>query len=231
MLLAVVVATGCGRADERPADSAADRSVVRSVDRGPRIEVNLAGLRGEITPGSMQKWADDVSAGDVPTVTAKCWTIAPEYIAERYFADRGILASIFTQVPVSGQAGVAWGRYGGAYGHVPWEEAKSGYPCPRVTLHAGQPQYSDAYVAHIARRFIRRAQGHPINPADTDAAYPLVCAFGRGSITGVGRGNPDDVAVTREALPHGDTRWTVRAGLLTMQMAVKLGGVCVREAS
>lgn len=195
------------------------------------IVVNTDGLQAEITPGAMAKWAADVSHGQEAAVVAKCWTIAPQYIAERYFAEPATVATIFAQRPVSGQAGVAWGRYESAYAHVPWSEAKSGYPCPRIRLNAAQQIYPDDFVAHIARRFILRAQGRPINPADTAASYPLECTVVRGPIANVERGDVQLITVTREDLPHGDIRWIVQAGLLTMRMALEPGVVCVQAAA
>ena len=249
IIAGVVLSTmlaGCGgthTADESPSQhpGAAQSADAQSAVTAPTsasgvppfvpITVNMDGLRTEITPGAMGKWAADISRGDKAIVVGKCWTTAPTYIADRYFSDRSAVATILAQRPASGQAGVGWGDIRSAQVYVPWSEAKSDYACPRVRLNAGQEIYPDDFVAHIARRFILRAQGDPINPADTAAAYPLECNFARDPITNVDRGDANRITVTREDVVHGDTRWIVQAGPLTMRMSTEPGGVCVKAAA
>ena len=60
--------------------------------------------------------------------------------------------------------------------------------------------YSDAYVAHIARRLILRAQGKPINLADTESAYRLVCTHPLGPVSGMERGDPNQIDVAEGGL-------------------------------
>lgn len=224
LIAALTVLTACTRTEPGPTSESASPSRAA-------IAVNTDGLRTEISPGGMAKWADDVSRGDVEAVVAKCWTVAPEYIRSRYFADTGALTAILAQRPVSGQAGVSWGEFGGAYVYVPWHEGRSDYPCPRITRGADQHLYPDDYIAHRARRFILRAQGKPINPADTETAYPIECAFSPGVIADVDRGDPERVRVFREEGPHGVAEWTVRAGDLTLKMVTEPGDACVRAAA
>ena len=100
------------------------------------------------------------------------------------------------------------GKRESAYAQISTEEAKSDYPCPRLRVDSGQHLYSDAYVAHIARRLILRAQGKPINLADTESAYRLVCTPLRPSQRD-GRGDPNQIDVAEEDLPHGGARWSV----------------------
>lgn len=241
---ASMIVAGCSRSDDDVAttvmttDTTTVTTGVPSSEAPPAstgsrvpITVNTEGLGTELAPGSLQRWAADVSNGNESTVIAKCWTIAPDYVRARYFADVPTVAAIFAQRPQSGQAGVSWGTWGGAYAHVPWDEAKSGYSCPRITLKSGEHLYSNAFVAYIAKRFILRAQGKPVNPADTEANYHLECIYAPGEIRDVARGDANQIAVTREDLPHGDARWTVRSGPLTMQMAIEPGTVCVKSAS
>ncbi|MFN8055325.1 MULTISPECIES: hypothetical protein [unclassified Gordonia (in: high G+C Gram-positive bacteria)] len=243
-LAAVVVCgamltVGCSQSggEESPTSSSSwvapppDPPITTTVPSPVPIEVNTVGLHSELAPGGTARWAADVNAGAVSTVIGKCWTVAPAYIRVRYFGDRSALAGIFLRRPVVGQAGVSWGRFDSTYAHIPWDEAKSDYPCPRITLERGEHLYSDAYVAYIAKRFILRAQGNPINPADTEAAYRLQCVYAPGEIRNVASGDVDQIDVTREDLPHGDARWTVRSGPLTMQMGIEPGAVCVKSAS
>ncbi|GED98485.1 hypothetical protein [Gordonia crocea] len=209
------------------ASTACARPAPDSVD----LVVNTAGLRTEVAPGSMQNWAADVSRGDVATVVAKCWTVAPGYIRDRYFRDPTALAAIFAHRPTPAQAGVIWGDHTGPHGYVPWTEGRSDYPCPRVVLGAGERLYTDEYAGHLARRFILRSQGAPVNPGDTAAAYPMVCAFRPGPVTNVERADADRISVTREDLPHGDARWRARAGEVTVMLAIAPTDVCVQSAS
>ncbi|HNP56648.1 MAG TPA: toll/interleukin-1 receptor domain-containing protein [Gordonia sp. (in: high G+C Gram-positive bacteria)] len=195
-----------------------------------RLAVNTTGLGTELAAGGVQKWAADVANGDVDAVVAKCWTVAPDYIRVRYFGDLQAVADIFSQRPVPGQSGVTWGKRESAYAQISTEEAKSDYPCPRLRVDSGQHLYSDAYVAHIARRLILRAQGKPINLADTESAYRLVCTHPLGPVSGMERGDPNQIDVAEEDLPHGGARWSVRSGPLTMQMTMGEEGVCVESA-
>ena len=90
---------------------------------------------------------------------------------------------------------MSWGRFDSTYAHIPWDEAKSDYPCPRITLERGEHLYSDAYVAYIAKRFILRAQGNPINPADTGPPTGSNVST-RPVIRNVASGDVDQIDVT-----------------------------------
>ena len=128
-----------------------------------------------------QKWANDVAAGRMDTLVAKCWTFAPERVRAMY-GDPGWLANILATPGEPAQIGMVWSVPPGSVSTT-WEELRSDYPCPVVeipgvidnTLH-------DFDARHLVLRALSRQTGHPIAPSDTQANYPLGCEVGLSTV-------------------------------------------------
>ncbi|MFT4199482.1 hypothetical protein [Gordonia sp. (in: high G+C Gram-positive bacteria)] len=182
---------------------------------------------GDSEFASLQRWAREVNAGDVDAVTRKCWTMPPEYIRERYFGATSAVAAALSTEPQQGQAGTNWKGPSGATILLTWDEDKSPYACPKVSLAAGDDA-PDYYVAYRVRRFILREQGRPINPGDNEASYWLRCALpvDRGEVANVDRADADDVRVSMA----GDHKWTATAGPVTFDVAYEPAEPCISSA-
>ncbi|MFZ2238264.1 MAG: hypothetical protein WAV90_01820 [Gordonia amarae] len=135
------------------------------------IRVNV-GDRPSNGAERVQKWADDVAAGRIDVLTRKCWTISPKVVATEYSqvtAIKNILETPGSQT----QFGMAW-KSGAGQLHFAYNELKSDYPCPVADVAEGFEE-KVPQAGWIVQRALRRAQGNPVNPADTEAVYPLTC--------------------------------------------------------
>lgn len=119
---------------------------------------------------ALQSWTNDLVDGD--DVVSRCWTIAPERAAAMY-ADVDAITAAVRQPGQDGQFAVTWSA-GGTDVSVLRHEIAAGYACPYVHPTGANP-YTGEDAVHAVERFLARAAGKPVNPADTEARYPLVC--------------------------------------------------------
>ncbi|MFT3900438.1 MAG: hypothetical protein QM728_09380 [Gordonia sp. (in: high G+C Gram-positive bacteria)] len=176
---------------------------------------------------SLQQWIRDINAGEVDEVTRKCWTMPPEYIKERYFDAKTKIADALAEEPVQGQAGTTWRSPAGASLLLTWDEDKSPYACPKVSLKKDDDA-PDYYVAYRVKRFILREQGKPINKGDTEQSYWLQCQLpvNEGTVEHVKKADPKDIQVTST----GHFTWTASAGSVTFDLAYEPAEPCIRSA-
>lgn len=189
--------------------------------------VNTTGLDpAYINAGSVQAWADDVAADDGPNLTTKCWTLPADYVSGHYTAVAGRIATALTTTPAPAQDGYVWGLNSATEVRVPWAEGTSEYACPHVDLD-GNHSPDDSTVIWTVRRFLLREQGRPVNPADTEAAYPLRCTYSAGPVdpAAVAVADPDDLTVATKDWDHG--RWYLTTPGARATMSVENGRVCV----
>ena len=155
-----------------------ENSLPPSQQTDPRAEASAVTIRVNIgdRPANgaerVQKWADDVAAGRIDVLKRKCWTISPTVIDTEYAqvtAIKGILETPGSQT----QFGMAW-RSGAGRLDFAYNELKSDYPCPVAEVAEGFEE-KVPQAGWIVQRALRRAQGNPVNPADTEAVYPLTC--------------------------------------------------------
>ncbi|MFE9582891.1 hypothetical protein ACFYO1_41420 [Nocardia sp. NPDC006044] len=51
----------------------------------------------------------------------------------------------------------------------------TGYACPRVATAGADIEYNEADARHTVRRYLARFVGTPLDAADKEGTYPLVC--------------------------------------------------------
>ncbi len=221
LLFAAVLLTAAGCGDSGGGDSgggAGPASSVASVAGGPASITAAPGSgpadTGSVEAGSVSSapatvtvgevpgntaaapaitaWARDLVSEDLAVVQAKCWTIAPENTATMY-ADKQPILDALAQPGIDGQFAVLW-RSATTEVSVKRSEIRSGYACPRVSSVADRSGFDDADARYTVHRFLARATGKPVSAADTEDAYPLICA-------GVGGWHPDSSAGSGAPVP------------------------------
>ena len=135
------------------------------------IRVNV-GTRPADGAQRVQKWADDVAAGRIADLKRKCWTLSPAVVATEYSQVRAI-KNIHETPGTQTQFGMRW-KSGAGQLHFAHTELKSDYPCPAADVAKNFDEKSSQAV-WIVQRALRRAQGKPVNSADTETTYPLTC--------------------------------------------------------
>lgn len=146
----------------------------------PRIVV---GALESSTPRSavaaVQRWADDVAAGNTEALTRKCWTFTPERIREMWTGSRrsALLATLTSRGQLANPGGAVWQSATLSVG-VNYDELDSSYACPVVTPLNTYLELDDADVGLLVDRYLGRAEGRPVNPADVPSDYHLTCEVG-----------------------------------------------------
>lgn len=124
---------------------------------------------------SIQKFADDVAAGKISTLTAQCWTVASQRIVQTYTQEgRATFLKAVGSAPAVGQYGLEW-TSGATAVDVSWSELESSYACPHVSGGSSPafPALMDASL--LVTRIDGRIKGSPVNSKDTEKSYPLFC--------------------------------------------------------
>ena len=123
---------------------------------------------------ALTPWVADLLNEDITVLEQKCWTMAPQNIDEMY-ADKDAIAAALATPGVDGQFAVIWtGPV--ATVSVKRNEIASGYACPRVYPTGSDAAFNDADARHTVRRYLSRFVGKPVNAADVEDKYRLVCA-------------------------------------------------------
>ncbi|WP_186627530.1 hypothetical protein [Rhodococcus sp. BP22] len=123
--------------------------------------------------GALRAFLTDLDAGGVPAVTPTCWTVPPTEIPTRYSDVAAILDA--AEAPgVDGQYAVTWSSPTITLS-VKRSEIASGYACPAVSPTGSPGPYSDTEAEYTVARYLGRFTGTPVNPADLEGNYPLVC--------------------------------------------------------
>ncbi|MCQ4120519.1 hypothetical protein [Rhodococcus tibetensis] len=207
--------------------SIVDDSITRpstSARPAPRVIV------GEV-PGNpaaadaVRAWALDLVT-DPERVTSACWTLPPAQIAEQY-ADTAAVLRAVAQPGVDGQFSVSW-TGGSTTVSVKRSEIASGYACPHVHAAGTVDFYTQADAEHAVTRFLSREAGRPVNRADTETAYPLICpGFSPWDPSGTGDGgqpplkqNPDVLADTTTFAADEMTTTPVRGDYVIVTVPV-----------
>ena len=193
----------------------------------PGADVNTDGLDpAYINADSVRAWATDVAAGDTAGMTGKCWTLPADYVGAHYtdVADRVVEA--LTTAPLQAQDGYVWGADSATEVRVPWAEGESDYACPKADLD-GDHNPPDSVVLWTAQRFLLREQGAPVNPADTEDAYPLRCAYSQDPVYpgAVEDADPEALTIVTHDWDHG--KWYLNTTGARVDMSVENGRVCV----
>lgn len=137
---------------------------------------------------ALRRFAADLAAGDTTALQARCWMIPPLTTADMYADNTGVLATL------SGPGTLADDR-------ITWSDdtytltvetttVESGYACPRVHAAGTEPAYDTADARHTVRRYLARLVGEPLDAADREDTYPLVCRATPANWDPEGTGSP-----------------------------------------
>ncbi|MGO4616616.1 hypothetical protein AB4305_13770 [Nocardia sp. 2YAB30] len=137
---------------------------------------------------AVQRWAADLTSDTTAELQAKCWTIAPRNVAGMYENQEAILTAL-AQPGISTQDMVVW-KSRTATVAVDRAVVDTGYACPRVAVAGADIEYNDADARHTVRRYLARFVGAPLDPADKEGAYPLICKASPATWDPTGTGRP-----------------------------------------
>jgi len=142
-----------------------------------KITVNSNDGIGSVTTASIQKLANDVSAGDVDKIIRNCWTQPDSDLHAVYGSAplRGAILQALKQPPVSAQAGTSWkGQYVTVSAYS--EELLSAYTCPTVSWKGsvGLGGFTPAMAQWRITRILAFHDGQPVHKGD-GVDYMLIC--------------------------------------------------------
>ncbi|MGY0497484.1 protein kinase domain-containing protein [Nocardia sp. FBN12] len=120
----------------------------------------------------LRPWLDDVLAGDMSALVRKCWTQSPAEIPGMY-GDVAQITDAVRRPGVLGQFGPYWQNDTLQVSLRP-SELRSVYGCPIVSDRSAT-QLTDEQARYTVERYLSRVVGDPVNPADVEPDYPLLC--------------------------------------------------------
>ncbi|MEV6058746.1 serine/threonine-protein kinase [Nocardia asteroides] len=164
---------------------------------GPATAVQIAAVPGSPTAATvLRPWLDDVLAGDLAALTRKCWTQSPAEIP-RMYGDARQIADAVGRPGVLGKFGPSWHNDTIQVSLRP-SELQSEYGCPIVT-DRNAPLLTDEQARYTVERYLSRVVGDPVNPADVEPDYPLLCAGAQPgtALSGVRRFADQELTVRR----------------------------------
>lgn len=112
-----------------PSSSATPRSPahVTDIDQTGRVVV---GTMGDLSPASVQAFADALAKGSLREIATKCPELTAQQITA-FGANRGAILPLLTQPPKGGESGLAW-RDGTTRVIVAWPDVEAAFACPRL---------------------------------------------------------------------------------------------------
>ncbi|MBH0778973.1 hypothetical protein IT779_22090 [Nocardia sp. NEAU-351] len=122
---------------------------------------------------AVRRWATDLRTATQTELQDKCWSIAPGNVTEMYQGKQAILSAL-AQPGTANTTTVTW-KSRATTVTVERDLIDTGYACPRVFPSGTEIGYNDADARHTVRRYLSRLVGTPLDPADREADYPLVC--------------------------------------------------------
>lgn len=122
---------------------------------------------------ALRPFVADLAASGIGVVTTRCWTIPPTDIPTMYSDTDAIVAAVAAP-GVDGQYAVTWSGPTATVS-IKRSEIASGYACPTVYPTGTAPMFDATDAAYTVDRYLARMAGTPINRADVEEDYPLVC--------------------------------------------------------
>lgn len=122
---------------------------------------------------ALQRFAADLRTGDLTVLQQECWIIPPLTVQSMY-ADPDAVLNALAQPGAAADGVLTW-TDGVTTVTVDEHQVSSGYACGRVYPAGVEPAYDAADARHTVRRYLARFTGRPLDPADEEADYPLVC--------------------------------------------------------
>lgn len=123
---------------------------------------------------ALQRFAADLRSGDIAALQSACWTIPPLTVQTMY-ADPDAVLSALAQPGTAVDSTLTW-TDGVTTVSVDEHRVAAGYACGRVSAAGAEPVYDAADARHTVRRYLARSTGQPLDAADLEDRYPLVCA-------------------------------------------------------
>jgi len=161
-----------GVPDPDPVDQIADLIPPAQVDTSALTPVSVA-IDDDTPIGAVQAFADDVAAGRVDQIAQQCW-MWPSSEIQTFFGTADLRQKTLDVLGATGFSalnGAVW-TSGTSSLSFNWTAVHSAYACPNLAL---PDRPTPAQAALIFARLAGRAAGQPINPTDTEEAYPLLC--------------------------------------------------------
>ncbi|MEV5837924.1 hypothetical protein [Nocardia sp. NPDC052112] len=121
-----------------------------------------------------------VLAGSTPTeLRSKCWMLAPGNVTDMATEQKAILSAL-AQPATTTQHTVTWQNAGTTVTFDRTEvmaatKDSSQIVCPWVAQDGTEAGPNEADARHTVRRYLARFVGTPLDPADKEGNYPLVC--------------------------------------------------------
>ncbi|UGT57191.1 serine/threonine-protein kinase [Nocardia asteroides] len=191
--------------------------VLTAVNRGsagdgaPAPAARIGAVPGSPTAATvLGPWFADVRDGDLTELTRKCWTQPPAEIPTMY-GDAARIADALREPGKTEVAGPFW-ESGATRITLPPSELRSVYGCPFVTDPGGRI-LSDEQARYTAERYLSRVVGDPVNPADVEPDYPLVCAGAQlgSALSGIRRFEDKALEVSRGSVVRATVNVPVTA--------------------
>lgn len=204
VLIAAIALSGCdsvvGIPEESPPQAAVRTTLAAAVPTTPPPSASalppvpadappvgaVAGLPAAAT--AMQRWAADLRSHTIAEMQDKCWTIAPKNVTDMY-ADQQAVFTALAQPGTTTEDAVVW-KSPDTTVAVQRAEISSGHACPRVATNGAEIAYNDADARHTVRRYLSRFVGTPLDPADKEGDYPLICKASPATWDPKGTGRP-----------------------------------------
>ncbi|MGW0178615.1 hypothetical protein [Nocardia sp. NPDC003345] len=127
----------------------------------------------QATP-ALRRFAADLRVGDIATLQQRCWSLPPLTVQTMYADPDAVLTALARPGTVS-DGTLTW-TDGVTTVTVDESRVASGYACGRVSPAYTEPVFDAADARHTVRRYLARTTGQPLDPADREEEYPLVCA-------------------------------------------------------
>lgn len=146
---------------------------------------------------AVRRWAADLQTSTPAELQAKCWTIPPRTVTDMYADPQSILAAL--RQPGTATADTVTWRNRGTTVTVERDAVATGYACGRVFAAGVEPGYDEADARHTVRRYLARATGKPLDPADIESTHPLTCKASLTTWDPQGTGNPSAPPLTGDS--------------------------------
>ncbi|WP_369633455.1 hypothetical protein [Nocardia sp. JMUB6875] len=178
---------------------------------------------------AVARWAADLRGRGLDEIADRCWTMAPRNVRSMYADPQPILDALAGAGAHSGTTAV-W-QNAAVTVTAQDRDIATGYACPHVVPTGGEGGFNDADARHTVRRFLSRSTGKPLDPADREDAFPLVCAAGR-TWDPEGTGKPANVPLAVNPSKPGTVKTFVdesiksewpRGGYITVSVPVTTG--------
>lgn len=129
----------------------------------------------EPAPGTaaVGRWAADLREHGIDGMADRCWTMAPHHVRTMYAEPAPIFEAIVA--PGAREGGMVVWRTAAVTVAARDRDIATGYACPYVFGSGEEIAFDAAEARHTVRRYLSRAVGSPLNAADTETAYPLLC--------------------------------------------------------